>query len=85
MNAPANLGEENLEQKVRMAANGRVVLPKALRDAVGIERLCRPRLEVRDVHVALTPPSGAMSRDFSIRISSIYLSLIHISSPRDCS
>ena len=37
MNAPANLGEENLEQKVRMAANGRMVLPKALRDAVGIE------------------------------------------------
>lgn len=37
MNAPEKFGNAELRDKVKIAANGRMVLPKAMRDAIGIE------------------------------------------------
>ncbi len=37
MNAPVSLGDQAIREKVRIAANGRMVLPKSMRDAVGIQ------------------------------------------------
>ncbi len=37
MNAPAELDKDRLQETVRIAANGRMVLPKSMRDAMGIE------------------------------------------------
>lgn len=54
MNAPEKFGNEALRAKVKIAANGRMVLPKAMRDAVGIEGETTLFLTVRDgqIHIA---------------------------------
>jgi AbrB family looped-hinge helix DNA binding protein len=36
MNAPAEFDKDRLQETVKIAANGRMVLPKSMRDAVGI-------------------------------------------------
>lgn len=36
MNAPAGFDKDRLQETVKIAANGRMVLPKSMRDAVGI-------------------------------------------------
>ncbi len=49
MNAPLQIKE-----KVRIAANGRMVLPKALREAVGIEGETELVLTVRDGRIEIS-------------------------------
>lgn len=49
MNAPLHIKE-----KVKIAANGRMVLPKALREAVGIEGETELVLTVRDGHIEIS-------------------------------
>lgn len=54
MNALENFGNEALRAKVKIAANGRMVLPKAMRDAIGIEGETTLFLTAKDgqIHVA---------------------------------
>lgn len=49
-------------EKVRIAENGRLVLPKAIREAAGIVGETRVSISVEDGEIRLTPASRSVTR-----------------------
>lgn len=62
MNAPARLDQQALWQKVKIGANGRMVLPKALRDAVGIDGATELVLTIRDGQIQISTIAESVRR-----------------------
>jgi AbrB family looped-hinge helix DNA binding protein len=62
MNVHAKTGDGVLREKVRIAANGRMVLPKALRDAVGIEGETELVLTVKDGQIQISTFADGVRR-----------------------
>lgn len=54
MNAPVDARKRVLSEKVKIAANGRMVLPKAMRDAAGIKGETALILTVEDGHIQIS-------------------------------
>ena len=54
MNAPVSLGKDGLREKVKIAANGRMVLPKSMRDAVGIKGETELVLTIKDGQIQIS-------------------------------
>ncbi len=54
MNVPVQPNKDGLRQKVKIAANGRMVLPKAVRDAIGIEGETELVLTIRDGQIRIS-------------------------------
>lgn len=54
MNAPADLEKEVWSEKVKITANGRMVLPKAMREAVGIEGETELSLTIEDGQIRIS-------------------------------
>ncbi|MBO6539681.1 MAG: AbrB/MazE/SpoVT family DNA-binding domain-containing protein [Rhizobiaceae bacterium] len=54
MNAPLDLDGDGLSEKVKIAANGRMVLPKSMRNAVGIEGETELVLTIKDGQIQIS-------------------------------
>ncbi len=54
MNAPTRPDKNSIHQRVKIAANGRMVVPKALRDAVGIKGETDLVLSVEDGQIRIS-------------------------------
>ena len=54
MNAPFEPAKSELREKVKIAANGRMVLPKAMREALGIEGETTLVLTVNDGQIQIS-------------------------------
>ena len=54
MNAPARLGKAPLQETVKIAANGRLVLPKAMREAAGIKGETQLVLTLKDGQIRIS-------------------------------
>ena len=54
MNAPVDLDKDDLREKVKIAANGRMVLPKPMRDAVGIKGETELVLTIKDGQIQIS-------------------------------
>lgn len=62
MNAPAKPVDQSVQEKVRIAANGRMVLPKSLRDAVGIEGETELVLTIKDGQIRISTIADGVRR-----------------------
>lgn len=62
MNAPAKPVDQPVQEKVRIAANGRMVLPKSLRDAVGIEGETELVLTIKDGQIRISTIADGIRR-----------------------
>lgn len=62
MSAPAHVAKDGLREKVKIAANGRMVLPKSMRDAVGIEGETVLVLTVRDGQIQISTIAEGVRR-----------------------
>ncbi len=62
MNAPAKLGDKTAREKVKIAANGRMVLPKSLRDAVGIKGETELVLTIEDGQIRISTIADGIRR-----------------------
>ncbi len=51
-----------ISEKVRIAGNGRLVLPKPIREAAGILGETRVSISVEDGEIRLTPASRSVAR-----------------------
>lgn len=71
MNAPANLGKDDLREKVKIAANGRMVLPKSMRDAVGIEGETELVLTIKDGQIQISTIADRVRRAQEIYRNSV--------------
>ncbi|MBO6903198.1 MAG: AbrB/MazE/SpoVT family DNA-binding domain-containing protein [Rhizobiaceae bacterium] len=54
MNAPTDMEKNDLFEKVKIAANGRMVLPKSMRNAVGIEGETELVLTIKDGQIQIS-------------------------------
>ncbi|MBL8583891.1 MAG: AbrB/MazE/SpoVT family DNA-binding domain-containing protein [Rhizobiaceae bacterium] len=62
MDAPRENVEAELSEKVRIAANGRLVLPKALRDAAGIKGETELVLTFKDGQIRISTIADRVRR-----------------------
>ena len=54
MSAPAEFDKDRLQETVKIAANGRMVLPKSMRDAVGITGEAELVLTIEDGQIRIS-------------------------------
>jgi AbrB family looped-hinge helix DNA binding protein len=62
MNAPAEFDKDELREKVKIAANGRMVLPKAMRDAVGIKGEAELVLTIKNGQIQISTIADRVRR-----------------------